>query len=303
MPLKILDIFRDLNKFQFQLLSLIEVNMAYYEIVPVEMIATILKYSEKRTEVELRRLKRLKLIFIVQRHYLGVALTFMGYDALGLKALVEKGIIDQVGPEIGAGKESNIHLAINNEGMQFLIKIHRLGKLDFRATRKARSFIAEKRHLSPLYESRLSAQREYEALTNLYNAGISVPKPIAQNRHIVAMEIIIGTDLYRVKKNEYESQEQILNLFENILQEIRKATATGFIHGDLSEYNIRLDEKDYPVLFDWPQYIETSATHAKEALMRDIGNILKFFFRKFNLAYKIEVMDIVNELLNAPIEN
>jgi len=292
-----------LNKFQFQLLSLIEVNMAYHEIVPVETIVTIMKYSEKRIKVELRRLKRLKLIFMIQRHYLGVALTFMGYDALSLRAMVEKGVIDQVGPEIGAGKESNIHLVINDKGKQFLIKIHRLGKLDFRATRKARSFIAEKRHLSPLYESRLSAEREYEALTTLYNAGISVPQPIAQNRHIVAMEIINGIDLYRVKKNEYESQEQILSLFENILEEIRKATAVGFIHGDLSEYNIRLDENEYPVLFDWPQYIETSAIQAKEVLKKDIENILKFFFRKFNLEYKIKVLDIVNELLISPIGN
>lgn len=303
MPLKILDIFRDLNKFQFQLLSLIEVNMAYHEIVPVETIVTIMKYSEKKIQVELRRLKRLKLIFMIQRHYLGVALTFMGYDALSLRAMVEKGVIDQVGPEIGAGKESNIHLVINDKGKQFLIKIHRLGKLDFRATRKARSFLAEKRHLSPLYESRLSAEREYEALTTLYNAGISVPQPIAQNRHIVAMEIINGIDLYRVKKNEYESQEQILSLFENILEEIRKATAVGFIHGDLSEYNIRLDENEYPVLFDWPQYIETSAIQAKEVLKKDIENILKFFFRKFNLEYKIKVLDIVNELLISPIGN
>ncbi|MFX0052657.1 MAG: RIO1 family regulatory kinase/ATPase, partial [Candidatus Hermodarchaeota archaeon] len=256
MPLSILEFFRDLTQFDFRLLSVIEVQMAKYEIVPVEEIAAYLHYSEKRIQGELGKLKRKKLISLMQRHYLGAALTFLGYDALALKALVEKGIVAQIGPEIGAGKESIIHLAVDDDGHEFILKFHRLGKLDFRATRKHRAFLAEKRHISPLYESRLSAEREFTALNSLFYQKISVPKPIVQNRHVVAMEIVTGQDLYRIKKNEFSSEEVILELFENILHEIEGAYKKGYIHGDLSEYNIRLDEDNYPVLFDWPQYIE-----------------------------------------------
>ena len=118
MPLSILKFFRELTQFDFRILSVIEVLMARHEMVPTEEIAAYLQYTEKKIQTALNRLRKFKLIMIAQRHYLGVALTFSGYDALALKALVEKGIIAQIGPEVGAGKESNIRMAVDDEGNQ-----------------------------------------------------------------------------------------------------------------------------------------------------------------------------------------
>jgi RIO kinase 2 len=296
-PLSITRTFKDITTFDFRLLSVIEILMPKYEFVPLEEIARYMKYTEKRIQNHLYQLRRNKLVYIAQRHYLGTALTFIGYDALALKALVEKGFLAQIGPEIGAGKESNIHLGMDDDQREFLIKFHRLGKLDFRATRKSRAFIAEKRHLSPLYESRMSAEREYKALLELYEAKISVPKPITQNRHLVVMEIVEGQDLYRMKKNDFGSEEEISLLFHNIIHEIIKCVKQGYIHGDLSEYNIRLNEDNYPILFDWPQFIETTNTNAREILVRDCQNILNFFKKKFQVNIHYDISEIV-ELLN-----
>ncbi len=285
--------FREIEKLDFRILSVIEILMAKHEFVPLEEIARFMKYSEKRIENRLGRLKRMKLIFIAQRHYLGAALTFIGYDALALKALVEKGILAQIGPEIGAGKESNIYLGMDDDQIEFIIKFHRLGKLDFRATRKSRAFIAEKRHLSPLYESRLSAEREFKVLKDLYEANTSVPKPIAQNRHLVVMEIVKGQDLYRMKRNDFENEEEIASLFHNIIEEIKKVVSQGYIHGDLSEYNIRLNESDYPVLIDWPQFISTSDSQAEEILIRDCQNVINYFEKKFTVKTHYDISEIV----------
>jgi RIO kinase 2 len=297
MPLTILNSFRKLSQFDFRLLSVVEILMAKYEIVPIEEIAHYLHYTEKKIRKELEKLKQYKLIFMVQRHYFGVALTFIGYDALALKALVEKGTVANIGPEIGAGKESNIHLAVDDNGHEFLLKFHRLGKLDFRATRKSRAFIAEKRHISPLYESRLSAKREYKALSELFSSDVSVPQPITQNRHILAMEIVTGKDLYRIKKNEFLSDNAIIQLFNNILYEVKRAVNLGYIHGDLSEYNIRLNEENYPVLFDWPQYIELGTESAGTILERDVQNIINYFRKKFQMKLKINVSEIIEDYL------
>lgn len=295
MPLSVVEFFRELSKFDFRLLSVIEILMAKYEIVPLEEIAAYLHYTEKKVQKALNRLRRFKLILMAQRHYFGAALTFAGYDALALKALVEKGTIAQIGPEVGAGKESNIRLAVDDQGGEFIIKMHRLGKLDFRATKRARAFIAEKSHISPLYESRLSAEREFKALSDLFKAGVSVPKPIAQNRHIVAMHIITGQDLYRIKKNEFESEEVILNLFHNIIIEMQGTVKQGYIHGDLSEYNIRLNEDNYPVFFDWPQFVETESEQAKRILTRDLNNILNYFKKKFQMTVKMNVSELLQK--------
>jgi len=293
MPLPILEFYRELTQFDFRILSVIEVLMARHEMVPIDEIAAYLQYTEKKIRITLNRLRKFKLIIIAQRHYLGVALTFSGYDALALKALVEKGIVAQIGPEVGAGKESDIRMAVDDEGSEFIIKLHRLGKLDFRATKRARAFIAEKSHISPLYESRLSAEREYQALKDLFKAGVSVPEPIAQNRHVVAMTTIIGQDLYRMKKNEFQTDEEILTLFNNIIHEMQKAVKAGYIHGDLSEYNIRLNEDDYPVLFDWPQFIETESEQAERVLTRDLSNILNYFKKKFQMTINTEVSELL----------
>jgi RIO kinase 2 len=282
MPLAILKIFQQLKPVDFRVLSIIEILMAKYEVVPTEEIRGYLKYTEKRVLALLNRLRKLRLVILTQQQYLGAALTFKGYDAMALKAMVERGILAQVGPEIGAGKESIIHLAVDDDGYEFLVKFHRLGKLNFRFTRKARHFIAEKSHLSPLYQSRLSAQQEFTALSQLYEAKVRVPRPIDHNRHIVAMDKIIGTDLYRIKKGELEPDE-IQTLIVNIISEVTKAVKMGFIHGDLSEYNIRLDEDGYPVLFDWPQYVDPAFEQAEMILERDIRGIFQYFTRKYQI--------------------
>ena len=297
-PLTITTSFRDLSPLDFRVLSVIEILMAKHEFVPVEEIARFMKYNEKKIENLIRHLKKLKLVFIVQRHYLGSALTFIGYDALALKALVEKGILSHIGSEIGAGKESNVHLGMDDDGKEMIVKFHRLGKLDFRATRKSRTFVAEKRHLSPLYESRLSAEREYKALFHLHRAGVSVPEPIAQNRHLVCMEIVNGQDLYRRKRSNFGSEDDISTLFHQIIDEMKNSVKEGFIHGDLSEYNIRLNEDDLPVLFDWPQYIESVNSQAKDILLRDIQNIINFFKKKFQVTIHYEFTEILDLLEN-----
>ncbi|MFX0050279.1 MAG: RIO1 family regulatory kinase/ATPase, partial [Candidatus Hermodarchaeota archaeon] len=73
-----------------------------------------------------------------------------------------------------------------------------------------------------------------------------------------------------------------------------------YIHGDLSEYNIRLDEDNYPVLFDWPQYIEVDSEQAEVILRRDVQNILNYFEKKFKMTTKMNVSEIVEKYLNKP---
>ncbi|MFW9780061.1 MAG: RIO1 family regulatory kinase/ATPase [Candidatus Heimdallarchaeota archaeon] len=295
MSLSILKIFRQLKPIDFRVLSVVEILMAKYEAVPTEELGGYLNYTEKRILSQLNRLRRLKLLTLSQQHYLGTMLTFKGYDALALKALVERGVLAQIGPEIGAGKESNIHLAVNDDGHEFLVKFHRLGKLNFRFTKKARHFIADKGHLSPLYQSRLSAQREFTALSRLHEAGVKVPRPVGYNRHVVAMEKVIGIDLYRIKKRELEP-EAVRTLIANIVEEVTKAVKLGFIHGDLSEYNIRLNEEGYPVLFDWPQYVEPTFDQAETILERDIQGIFRYFTRKYQIELSLQWQEVLADL-------
>ena len=114
------------------------------------------------------------------------------------------------------------------------MKFHRLGRISFRQTRRKRGYIRE--HSSWLFQSHLAAEKEFQAMQLVYKNGVSVPEPISQNRHVIAMGMIEGGELSKYK--EIGQPEKIL---KEILRNVRRAYLKAHvIHADLSEYNIIL---------------------------------------------------------------
>ncbi|MHA2272668.1 MAG: serine/threonine-protein kinase RIO2 [Candidatus Hodarchaeales archaeon] len=193
------------------------------------------------------------------------------------------------------GKESDVLLGTAEDDHLVAVKIHRLGKAEFRAIRRTRSYIAERRHLSSFYESKLAAEREFEALSRLY-PRVRVPQPLAINRHMLVMELLDGDPLNKVRQLTPEAAGSI---FDEILEMVEiSVTEIGIIHGDFSEFNIILSRETLdPVFFDYPQFAYTHEPAAEDLLSRDIENICHFFAKRFNLmAPDIEKMQ---ENLNA----
>jgi RIO kinase 2 len=135
----------------------------------------------------------------------------------------------------------------------------------------------EEGHCPWLIASRRSAEREYQALTALYQK-VTVPLPIGQNRHTVVMALITGPNLNHCRVEEPEI------ILDEILTNTGIAYREGIIHGDLSEYNILMEEGRC-VIIDWPQWVGTTHPNAAFMLERDIDNILTFFKRKYNVQY------------------
>jgi RIO kinase 2 len=76
-------------------------------------------------------------------------------------------------------------------------------------------------------------------------------------------------------------------VLDEIFSNVRSAYHAGFIHADLSEYNILMEDGKC-VFIDWPQWIETSHPNAESTLNRDIDNILAYFKRKYQIRYDRE---------------
>ena len=52
---------------------------------------------------------------------------------------------------------------------------------------------------------------------------------------------------------------------------------TGLVHGDLSEFNVLVDEEG-PIIIDLPQAVDAAANnHARSMLDRDIGNMNRYY--------------------------
>jgi RIO kinase 2 len=65
-----------------------------------------------------------------------------------------------------------------------------------------------------------------------------------------------------------------------ILRELSEAYEAGYVHADMSEYNVAVSEEGITV-FDWPQAVSTDHDNARELLERDVRNVVGFFRRKY----------------------
>lgn len=274
-----LKVFRELETEDLRVLVVIELDLSRHRFVPEKDILRLSGLPEKEVKYRLERLVEFGLIYRWVGSYVGYVLNMAGYDCLALNALVKTGILDSLGKPLGVGKESDVYDALTQSGKRVAVKFHRLGRTSFRQTKRLRGYAAKKRHVSWLYQSRLAAEREIEALRLVYPCGVSVPEPIAQNRHVVVMGIIEGDCLFRI--NNLPDPEATLN---TIIENIKIAhTKAGVIHGDLSEYNVVITPDWHVLIIDWPQYVRIDHPNAEMLLKRDISNILRFFRRKYGI--------------------
>ena len=263
----------ELEQEDFHLLSGIEHGMRFSKWVSTGKIPEFSRLDEEEVEYRVDRCMDRGLVERKTIQYTGYRLTFEGYDALALHTFAERETIDGVGAPLGVGKESDVYEARSFKPLA--LKYHREGYTNFREVQKEREYTAEKEHRSWLYTARKAAEREYEALEALY-PDVSVPRPVDQNRHAIVMEKIDGVELSRAKLES----EQVVGVLDLVLAEMARAYAEGFVHADMSEYNVFVSA-DGVTVFDWPQAVPTDHENSDELLRRDVDNLLGYFQRKY----------------------
>jgi len=267
--------------------------MASREYVPISRIVRYANLLEEEVGKRLPELvdKRLLACGSMQAQgYAGFRLTFFGYDCLALNALVKRGVVEALGSPLGLGKESDVYDAKGRRDTRIALKFHRLGRISFRQTRRTRGYVAERAHTSWIYQARMAATREFAAMKRASRAGVPVPKPIGQNRHLVAMEMFEGSELSRISviPEPGTTLRRILFKLRLLFRDAR------LVHGDLSEYNILMADSGQFVFIDWPQSVATNDPGANELLTRDISNLVKFFARRQGVSLPVqEALDFV----------
>lgn len=273
-----------IRKRDIRTLMVMEILHKHYEYVPIDKLTRWLGWDEGSVHESLKRLNKFSLVS--REGGLGYRLTYGGYDMLAIHALAKKGIIESLSPSpIGTGKESDVYAARTVTGKDVVIKLHRLGRTSFRNVRRYRLWVSKHRHISWLYESRISAHMEYIALREVHRAGANVPKPISVNRHVVVMSYIDG---YKLVDAQVDDPAET---WKSIIESVGIAFDAGYIHGDLSEFNIMISEK--PFLIDWPQWVPTTLINSIEYFVRDINSLSSFFAKRFD--YRPDIDGIIHE--------
>jgi RIO kinase 2 len=281
----------ELEPEDFHLLSGVEQGMRFSEYVNRGKLTEFSRLSEENVDYRLDRCEDRELIERKTIQYEGFKLTFEGYDALALHTFVERDTIEGFGAPLGVGKESDVYEVQSYKPMA--LKYHREGYTNFREVMKEREYTADRDHVSWLYTARKAAEREYEALETLY-PDVSVPQPIDTNRHAIVMEKIDGVELSRTGLEP----GQVVPVLELVLEEIQTAYREGFVHADMSEYNVFVTTAGV-VIFDWPQAIPTDHENSAELLARDVDNIVSYFQRKYPACVGDVNTDAVAEALAA----
>ena len=263
----------ELEPEDFHLLSGVEHGMRFSEWVAAGKVPEFSRLDDEEVDYRVDRCMDRGLIERKTIQYTGYRLTFEGYDALALRTFAERDTVDGVGAPLGVGKESDVYEARSFEPLA--LKYHREGYTNFREVQKEREYTAEKEHRSWLYTARKAAEREHDALEALY-PEVSVPKPVDQNRHAVVMEKLDGVELSRAGLES----GQVRGVLELVLEEMAAAYAAGYVHADVSEYNLFVSTEGVTV-FDWPQAVPTDHENSEELLERDVENLLGYFERKY----------------------
>ncbi len=195
--------------------------------------------------------------------------------------LISQGHFEGLQSPISVGKESNVFSALTKDGKKVIIKIYRLETSDFN---RMYSYIRDDPRFVNLSNRKRDViftwcQREYRNLLRAREANVNAPLPIVFLNNVLVMEFI-GDEEAALKLKD-NIPDEIKKYFDMLIDNIRKLYKSGFVHADLSQFNI-LNHKEEPVIIDWSHCTPLKGPNSKELLERDIKNVCNFF-RKHGL--------------------
>lgn len=197
-----------------------------------------------------------------------------------LLKMSEDGVIDKLYGTIESGKESVIFLADTPEDERVIVKIYMTRAGSFRemedylrGDKRFRNFKSDRR--SVIHEWAKKEYRNIEKAQEIFPC----PEPIAIRNNVLVMEFI-GEEFSPYPKLKDVEIDNPQEAYEMTLIRIQKLwNEQKLVHGDLSEYNI-LVEEDELIWIDFSQGVHTTHPEAEELLKRDIENIADFFERQ-----------------------
>ncbi len=207
-----------------------------------------------------------------------------------IKPLVEDGLIDEVLYQLMSGKEATVYVVRCGQDIRCAKVYKEAMKRSFkkaaeyqegrkvRNSRRARA-MEKGSKFGRKQQEEAWQNTEVDALFKLAKAGVRVPEPYGCYDGVLLMELIaddqgeVAPRLNDVSMSAQQARED----HALVMTYVMRMLCTGLVHGDLSEFNVLVD--DYgPVIIDLPQVVDAAANNnAFSMLQRDVRNMSEYY--------------------------
>lgn len=207
-----------------------------------------------------------------------------------IQPLIEDGLVDEVLRQLMSGKEATVYIVrsgseircakVYKDASQRSFKqavLYQEGR-KVRNSRRARAMEKGSKFGRDQQEE-VWQNAEVDALYRLAKAGVRVPQPYGCFDGVLLMDLITDDEgQVAPRLNDVSmSAEQALEDHASIMQDVVRMLCAGIIHGDLSEFNVLVDEYG-PVIIDLPQAVDAAANNnAQSMLARDVNNMTTYY--------------------------
>ncbi|MFK7731539.1 MAG: PA4780 family RIO1-like protein kinase [Pseudomonadales bacterium] len=207
-----------------------------------------------------------------------------------LQPLVDDGLIDEVLSRLMSGKEADVYVVscgstircakVYKESMKRSFKqaVHYQEGRKVRNSRRARA-MEKGSKFGRKQQEETWQNAEVDALRRLASAGVRVPDTFGCLDGVLLMELVTDEsgDVAPRLADVAMSAEQAEEDHAVVIEYVKRMLCAGVVHGDLSEFNILVDEYG-PVIIDLPQAVDAAANnHAESMLTRDVENVAAYY--------------------------
>lgn len=207
-----------------------------------------------------------------------------------IQPLFDDGLVDEVTRQLMSGKEASVYVVRCGDKIRCAKVYKEAAKRSFKKAtqyREGRKVKNSRRARAMERGSKFGRDQqeeswqsaEVDALYRLERAGVRVPEPFGCFDGVLLMELVtdhegnVAPRLSDVTLTEEEALED----HATVMQFVIRMLCAGIIHGDLSEFNILVDEYG-PVIIDLPQAVDAAANnHAEWMLERDVNKITEYY--------------------------
>ncbi|MFT6190461.1 MAG: RIO kinase 1 [Oleispira sp.] len=207
-----------------------------------------------------------------------------------IQPLVDDGVVDEVLSQLMSGKEATVYVVRCGDEIRCAKVYKEAAKRSFKQAvqyQEGRKSKNSRRQRAMEKGSKFGRKQqeeswhnaEVDALYRLAEAGVRVPTPYGCFDGVLLMELVTYDDgdvaprLNDVSMTAEQAREDHLT----VINDVKRMLVAGLVHGDLSEFNVLVD--DYgPVIIDLPQAVDAAANnHAKSMLERDVRNMTEYY--------------------------